>query len=264
MPSSQLRIVEQQYTNHRQSRDLANHGAEKRRESKRSISDCSSESLASVLRSCEASASPQVADGQNSHFCGTGCKALVDNYAAKCSGNNRFSVMVSGACKLAGANLTLECVYAVVIVDDGLTVCERMVQDVDYNHEEVQYLFNRSKEYVEEPCCSLNSTYSDDPVHRVTIDHRGITITPALVAPWQNSDTTDYSAIVEVTRSDLCLKPPTTAATTDLMPTTSASEKVINKVESSSMISGAHRTSWLSIFVRVICLLALSLSIVAH
>ena len=268
-----LKIVEHQYMDHRPSQDgkPANHlnPAAEKREFKRSTSECTQERLTNMLRSCKDAAIPQAANEErdkSTFFCGPACSHQVDEYTRDCTSSNKFIVDVSGACKLGGESPTLECVYAVIVVDNGLTYCARMQQDVDFAHEEAQYLFNRSKQYVDDTCCSLNTTYSDNPSHEVFVEIvdgvPDVTTEPALQPPWLRADdVTDYSAIKEVTRSDLCEKQPvTTTAHTIINSTSTVPPNVILKVEANAF-SGAQRISLLS---KIICLLALSLTIIAH
>ncbi len=282
--SSQLRTVEHQYLDHRspQNQDHAAgqvHSAAAKTQFKRSTSGCNLERLNSMLSSCERAAAPVPATEASQRdpaplFCGAGCSQQVMHYASECSSNQKFLVTVNGACKLGGVNLTLECVYAVVMVQIGFTFCSKSQQGVDFTHEEVQYLFNKSEQYVEETCCSLQTSYIDNPSHEVIIDTSGrVTTDPPLEPPWLNTNLSDYEAIVEVTRSDLCLKPPTTTvtnsvpstttATTAAAVTTSQSESTVIRIEINSVVSGVHRISLLSSVLRVICacLLALSLAI---
>ena len=265
----QLRTVEYEFLDLRTSQggeiitNGANRAAAKRRS--RSTNSCTQERLDAILQSCEATAPPQpqsAAADLSTRFCGAGCSHQVIEYASDCSINQEFVVNISGACKLGGENLTLQCIYAVIIARHGLTVCKKMQLGFNFMHEEVQYLFNRAEKYVDETCCSLESSYSDTPTHDIDIDSKGGVVTePPLMPPWLISNVSDYSAIQEVTRSDLCLKPPTTTSYMDSISKTTTGK--VDVVSKDFQLSAAHRTFSLSnTLVGFLCLFALLLAIV--
>lgn len=194
----------------------------------RRMARCSQERLDSMLASCEAAASAKDSSS-SSFFCGSGCSHEVFRFAADCN-DQQFVVNVTGACKLRGnANLTVECVYAVVIVTHGITACTKMVVDVDPSHDDLSPLLDssarKSSDYVEEACCSLQTSYESDVVHEVYVDPAtGRPVTePPLVPPWLQSSSGDYQAVVDVVGSGLCLADvATTTTATEEATTTSA------------------------------------------
>lgn len=211
---------------------------------KRSSQQCGQERLDSVLRSCEAAASalPMVSStgGPVSSdplvFCGADCNHKVILYANDCN-NGEFLVNVSGACKLGGSNLTVECIYAVVLVKMGITSCTKMALDVDSTHEEVipPSAIESSREYVDDVCCSLETSYESDVMHVVRADSMGrAVIEPPLEPPWLRTNSSDYQAVIDVVSSELCLVPTTTMevttrVTTSLLVTEdSSSVEVVN------------------------------------
>jgi len=185
---------------------------------------CSQERLDSILRSCEtAAATPTHTSESDSSenlplFCGAGCSHLVFSYANECS-NNKFLVNISGACKLQGENLTIEYLFAIVIVKDGISTCTKSSVDIVSTHNELTELFNKSIEYTDEHCCSLDMSHNSDVVHAVYINRFGrLMVDPPLEPPWQTVNVTNYKPVIDVTGSDLCrAKSPTTTAT---IPTT--------------------------------------------
>jgi hypothetical protein len=211
----QLRVAEQVVTMQRHT-DSNSHA-----DVKRSSRECGQERLESVLRSCEAAAGSSTplpaattSDGNIPMtgplmFCGASCNHLVIAYANECS-QNEFLVNVSGACKLRGTNMTVECVFAVVLVKMGITSCIKMVADVESAHEIVgiQPDSLQSREFVEEQCCSLETSYESTVMHDVYADSMGRPmIEPALEPPWVRTNATDYQAVLDVVSSELCLIP---------------------------------------------------------
>lgn len=219
-------------------------------------SECSQERLDSILRSCEMAASTTVpsptpvAGTEDTlidrtvdaplYFCGANCSHLALIYAAECS-MQEFLVNVTGACKLMGLNLTLECIYAVVTVKQGITACTRIILDVESSHDEdmPSSLFDPSKEYMGEQCCSLQTSYSHEVMHEVYVDRMGNAITePPLIPPWLMTNSSEYQPLVDITNSDLCVVSPTTG-TTESLPT------ALNLTDSDKTIttSSAHTIS---------------------
>ena len=219
----------------------------------RRMAQCSQERLDSMLASCEAAASsrdPSSSSSSSSFFCGSGCSHEVFRYAAECSGQ-QFMVNVSGACKLRGnTNLTVECIYAVVIVTHGITACTKMVADVDPSHDDLSPLLGsggarKGSDYVEEACCSLETSYNSDVIHEVYVDPTtGTPVTqPPLVPPWLQTSSVDYQAVVDVVGSDLCLEDvATTTTTTEATTTTAATTESLLATDATDTTGGAAKT----------------------
>ena len=234
--TNQLRITEHVATMQRHE-DLWRH-----QDTKRSSEECGQERLDSVLRSCEAAASSSLSappptmtmnrDDPTADplvFCGADCSHLVITYVSEC-GRNEFLVNVSGACKLSGQNLTVECVYAVVLVKMGITSCIKMVVDVDAMHEidGIAPTVPDSREYIDEQCCSLETSYESVVIHEVRADTMGRpVIEPPLEPPWLQANASDVQAVLDVISSELCLVPLPTepATTTELIPSTTSEEE---------------------------------------
>ena len=195
--------------------------------------ECNQERIDSMLRSCEIAASTPVPSptpmvGTEStldertvdaplYFCGPNCSGLAFLYAAEC-GVPEFIINVTGSCKLRGSNLILQCIYSVVIVKRGITACTRMILDVESSDEEM--LFDPTKEYVEDQCCSLETNYSDALMFNVYVDRMGNAVTePPLVPPWLMSNSSEYQPVMDITSTDLCTVAPTTLSTTELSST---------------------------------------------
>ena len=200
------------------------HGKLDRRQMKRDSGRCSQERLDALLRSCEEAASFIPTSDSNSplFFCGSNCSHLAITYANECSGQELL-VNISGACKLESnsINITIECIYAVVIVKQGITSCTKMLQDVESTHEDLN--LSDSTTLVEEKCCSLQTEYESDVMHSIHIDRdTGRLVTsPALEPPWLRTDSNAYEAIRDVLRSELCTK--TSVADTEATEYTSTS-----------------------------------------
>lgn len=234
-------------------------GAEKVRVKRSSDINCTL-SRATMLQTCEASAARLISDNKDA-TCDIVCRAAVDKYISECNITNKLMVSTSGACKLRGAHPTLEHVYFVIFAVDKILYCDS-VKDVGTLHEEAQHLFDLSKQYTENSCCSLEASV-DDPIHDVS----RYTFEPPLQAPWQRVNSTDYSATVEVTRSNLCLKPATTtiAATTATTAATTAADTEPSKaaqtlkVLEDCMSSRAQRTSSISVIIIFLFMLAVLL-----
>lgn len=226
--------------------------------------DCS-QRLDNMLRSCEVAAatpvpSPTPAAATDAtplqeqtveaplYFCGANCSHLAFLYAAECSWQHQFLINVTGACKLAGTSLTLECIYAVVMLKQGITACTRVILDVESTHDN-RPLFDPSKSYVQRQCCSLETSYSTEVPHEVHVDRMGNPITePPLEPPWLLSNSSEYQPLVDITSTDLCVAPDvTTTTTTEVSPTMpnftasdSSSESKTHATTSSAHTSSLH------------------------
>lgn len=247
-----------------------------RHHDKRSSHQCGHERLESVLRSCESAASatlpvPTVSSTSGSVstdtqgplvFCGADCNHKVILYANECN-NQEFLVQVGGACKLSGRNLTVECIYAVVLVKMGITSCIKMALDVDSTHEDLTLApLEGSREYLDRQCCSLETSYESNVMHVVHADSMGrAVIDPPLEPPWLQTNSSDYQAVIDVVSSELCLVPTTMEAVTDTTVPLStqhdseASSVVVNGT--SSLLSTHHRM--LSLFQKFVLFLLLRL-----
>lgn len=221
--------------------------------SKRSSDQCGQERLDSILRACEAAASAPsgllmaaTSSGSVSTeqgplvFCGADCKHRVILYANQCN-NNEFLVNVSGACKLSGSTLTVECIYAVVLVKTGITSCIKMALDVDSTHKDIMPPLEGSREYVDRQCCSLESAYESDVVHEVYADSMGrAVIEPRLEPPWLQTNSSDYQAVIDVVNSELCLvQTTTTEVVTDSTVPLSTNSTVISVQQDSEASSAS-------------------------
>lgn len=229
---------------------------------KRSSHECRQERLDSILSSCEAAVAATSGSAPTTLvFCGADCNHLVINYANECS-NSEFLVNISGACKLSGSNLTVECVYAVILVKMGITSCIKMVADVDSTRHEIDGLAPtppQFREYIDEQCCSLETSYESFVTHEVYADRMGRpVIEPPLVPPWLQTNSSDYQAVIDVATTELCLVPlPTELPTTEFEPSSVSQDEPSTSSSSNSSsdaASGAsgvvtQRKSGLSLFV---------------
>ena len=238
---------------------------------------CSQERLESMLRSCEMAASPAASspaatstDGSLSteaplFFCGANCSHLALLYAIECS-NNEFLVNVSGACKLPGQNLSVECIYAVVIVKQGITACTRMVIDEESessHEEEASNLFDRTKQYVDEQCCSLETRYQSQVEHMVYVDRqRRIVTNPPLIPPWLATNASEYQPVVDITSGELCMAKNTAQTTshTSRQPTTAPQNMIDHQPGLLGMTASGAKDShsvqfvWTLLCVVIVCL----------
>lgn len=250
-------------------------------DTKRSSQECGQERLDNLLRSCEAAASvlmpppsdPTMAtDTDSLVFCGADCSHLVVMYASECSGGE-FLVNVSGACKLSGQNMTVECVYAVVLVKMGIASCIKTVVDVESTHEiaDIAPTVPDFREYIDEQCCSLETLYDSVVTQEVYADTMGRPVVePPLQPPWLLTDASDLQDVINVVSSELCLVPlptePAAATTTELLLTTSEEGPDTNSafLGSTEAISGAARLLTLSNIHRpsVLACFILSITIV--
>lgn len=257
----QLRIAEQAITMQRR-QDPHRH-----MDVKRVSPECGQERLDSILRSCQAAAAPLPTATPTSGsipttdplvFCGADCNHLVITYANECS-DNEFLVNISGACKMSGGNLTVECVYAVVLVKMGITSCIKMVVDVVSTHkiDGVALTQPQFGEYVDEQCCSLETLYESIVTHEVYADRMGRpVIEPPLEPPWLRTISSDYQPVIDVVTTELCLAQlPTELPTTELLstsqdePNTNSSSASASSTETANGASGTLCKSRLSLYV---------------
>lgn len=225
-----------------------------RSETKRSTSGCSEERLENLLRSCRASAAASLAESSSEApllFCGADCSHLVFLYASECS-MQEFILNISGACKKRGNDFVIDCLYAVVIVKSGITACTKMMLNIDSRHDGLADLFDSSNEYVNEQCCSLETSYSSTVLHDVYVDgntRRAVTV-PPLQAPWQGIDPRNYDPVVEITNGDICLastRSVTASSTTDILNitthTTSMASSTTSTTEGTPSVEAVNSAS---------------------
>lgn len=242
-------------------------------------SQCSQQRLEDMLRSCEAAAaipaprSTSDPPTQNTlrdrtkdaplYFCGPNCSHLVFIYANECN-MREFLVNVSGACKLQGENLTIECIFAVVIVKEGIAACTKMVLDINSMHDIDDNFTNLddSSQYVDEQCCSLETSYQSDVTHTVSINTMGRIVTnPPLEPPWLMTNSSSYQAVLDVVSSNLCLVATTTGTT---ITTTITGSLPNSQNMSTTMHNGVYRTLSLHWICRFLCIFLYFVSSLNH
>ncbi len=164
---------------------------------------CSQDTIERILEECKVAVSPS---NEDMFFCGPHCSHLAFNYAHLCN-MNEFVINVSGACKLKGANVTVQCIYATVIVKDGLTTCAKRVVDIEANHN-ISSMVDSTQEYIDSQCCSLQCSHSNTSSHDVFVERNTgkILVEPPLLPPWTNINASEYQPLIDVTSSELCLK----------------------------------------------------------
>ena len=230
-----------------------------RRQMKRDSGRCSQERLDALLRSCEEAASFIPTSDSNSplFFCGSNCSHLAITYANECSGQELL-VNISGACKLESnsSNITIECIYAVVIVKQGITSCTKMLQDVESTHED--FNLSDSTTLVEEKCCSLQTEYDCDAMHDVYIDrdNERLITDPPLVPPWLRTD--PYQLIQDVLVE--CGESSTVEGTKTVSTTEYAGTRILNTEDNITVSRDLHNNTnyWVCItIVSVLCSLTI-------
>lgn len=194
--------------------------------------ECNQNSLEAILENCENAAAASIQtlasapsrskrNTGSASFCGSSCSNLVFTYVNVC-GLQEFLVNVSGACKLDGNNFTVHCIHAVVVVKPGIVSCTKTLQASDSH--DIRHLVDASKSYTESQCCSLQTHYNSSlPGHDIIFDRtiQKFRIEPPLVPPWQIMS--NYSPLLDVTRSDLCVQQVTTETST------TASTELVNR-----------------------------------